>query len=216
MKTKYLQKVALSLAVCAGALAGVSVARAQSVTYQFSVNTSTLVGNTSAPFSLDFQLTDGSGNNDGNNTATLSNFSFGGGGAPFGSANLSGNASGSLAAGVTLTDSVFFNEFYQSFTPGTTLSFDLTLTTHVDGGGTPDAFSFSILDNNTLSIPTTMSGDFLLFANIDSASPVVQIGNGRDAFGGVSVAAVPEPGTVTLAGLGLAAVVVLRRRRTVS
>ena len=43
--------------------------------------TAPLAGNPGAPFSLDFQFTDGSGTNDGNNTLTLTNFNFGGGSA---------------------------------------------------------------------------------------------------------------------------------------
>jgi len=41
---------------------------------------------------------------------------------------------------------------------------------------------------------------------------VANLGAGSGYFGGISVAAVPEPGTFALAGLGLAALLVLRRR----
>src|SRR5579871_5069955 len=86
-------------------LAGAGAGRAQT-TFTVSIDTSALMGNPGGPFSLDFQLTDGSGTNDGNNTATLSNFNFGVGAAT-GTANLSGGASGSLSSGITLTDNSF-------------------------------------------------------------------------------------------------------------
>jgi len=41
---------------------------------------------------------------------------------------------------------------------------------------------------------------------------VANVGAGSGYFGGIAVSAVPEPGTFALAGLGLAALLVLRRR----
>jgi len=63
-------------------------------------------------FSLDFQLTDGSGTGDANNTVILSDFGFGGGTA-VGNPNLTGGATGDLASTVTLTDTAFLNDFFQ-------------------------------------------------------------------------------------------------------
>jgi hypothetical protein len=48
--------------------------------YDVSIDTSPLVGNAAAPFSLDFQFIDGSGIDDGNNIVSLGNFDFGAGG----------------------------------------------------------------------------------------------------------------------------------------
>ncbi len=160
-----------------------------------------------APFQLDFQL---NGGDTPNNTATLSNFTFGGGGAPFGTPTIIGDATGSLAGSITLTDSVAggFNEFFQSFTAGSSLAFDLTLTQFVDAGFTPDAFSVSILDKDGFSIPTTGLGDTLLFADIDTTDALtpaqLNLSAGVNSFADVAVAAVPEPGTLLalLGGLG--------------
>jgi hypothetical protein len=116
------------------------------------MNTAPLAGHTAGPFSLEFQLNDGSGTNDGNNTASLSNFLFNGG-AAVGSPTLNGGASGNLTSGVTLTDNSFFNQFIQGFTAGSTLSFRLSLSTNVGSGGTPDQFSFAILDKTGTEIP---------------------------------------------------------------
>ncbi|HEY6358872.1 MAG TPA: hypothetical protein VIX35_11540, partial [Vicinamibacterales bacterium] len=53
-----------------------------------------------------------------------------------------------------LNTSTPFHAFVEFFTPGSSLSFQLDLTTNVDTGGTPDAFAVSILDSSGASIPT--------------------------------------------------------------
>ena len=60
---------------------------ADAIDMNVSLGTSALIGHPAGPFSLDFQLLDGAGTNDGNNTATLSQFVFGGG-APSGAQRL--------------------------------------------------------------------------------------------------------------------------------
>ena len=50
------------------------------IQYIVTLNTSPLVGHTAGPFAMNFQLNDGSGLGDANNTALLSGFVFGGGG----------------------------------------------------------------------------------------------------------------------------------------
>src|SRR2546427_13289286 len=94
-----------------------SICRASIIGYDISMNTSPLIGHAAAPFSLAFQFTDGSGAGDANNSIVLSNFLFGIGGSAVGSPTLFGDATGSLASGITLTDSSFFNAFTQQFTP---------------------------------------------------------------------------------------------------
>src|SRR6266481_3253118 len=140
------------------------------ISYTVTVNTSPLMGHVAAPFSLDFQINDGSGTGDANNSIKIVGVkNFGGsiGGTPV----LTGGASGSLLSSVTLQDSAFFNDFQQSFTPGRKLRFRVVMTTNVDSGATPDAFSFSIVDNTSASIPTVGLGNTLLLVNIDSAAP---------------------------------------------
>src|SRR5579875_734356 len=87
-----------------------------------SLNTSPLTADSGGgPYSLDFQMIDGSGTGDANNTITLSNFAFGGGsvsGAPV----ITGGVSGDLTSSVSLTDSQFFNEFTEGFKPGESLN----------------------------------------------------------------------------------------------
>jgi hypothetical protein len=217
MRTRNLSAILVSLALCAAAPARAGIIET------FTMLTGALQGDPAAPFSLDFQLNDGSGTGDGNNTAVLSNFLFGTGGGPVGSAALSGGATGDLGSSVQITDSGFLNEFTQGFTPGTQLQFQLSLTTNVDAGGTPDQFSMAILDSSGAQLPTLSFFDVFVEIDLDSANPAIQtfasdpsrstVAGGApidlSAPGLTSVSSVPEPGSIFLLGCALA-VMVLR------
>jgi hypothetical protein len=195
------------------------------VIYDVQLNTTPLIGHAAGPFSLNFQLNDGSGVGDANNTAVLSNFVFDGG-APAGAPTYAGGASGNVASSVTLTDSAFFNSFTQAFTAGTMLGFRVSLTTNVDAGGTPDQFSFAILDASGVEIPTqglaAVGSDVLLLIDIVSPTPGIQT-FGTDIFrlpnaGGdaINIAApviIPEPGSIVLISGGLCVLAAVRLRR---
>lgn len=173
----------------AAALLCASLADAQ-LNYNVVFDTSSLASSASAPFAVDFQLIGGSPNG---NTATLSNFVFGGGSAT-GSSNLTGGASGSLANSITLTSSSsnFFSEYYQTINPGSIFSFNVSVTTK-GNTPTPDALSFSILDKDLNNIPTTGLGNSLMLLNITGGNVAsdVQFFTGTGEFS--SVAPVPEP-----------------------
>jgi hypothetical protein len=99
--------------------------------YNISLDTSPLVGHPAGPFYLYLEVVDGSGVGDGNNSASLADFNFGGGsevGSPFSF----GGATGSLGSKLTLTDTSDVNFFTQQFTPGKSLSFSISLTTNDD------------------------------------------------------------------------------------
>ena len=205
---------------------GTGVTTCYAVSFNISVDTTSLIGHPAGPFSLEFQLTDGSGLDDANNTATLSGFNFGSGGAT-GSPTLLGEANGDLGTSVTLTDSGFLNQFLQQFTPGNMLNFALALTTNVDVGPQPDLFSFSILDSTGSEIPT-LAGFVNAFAlvNLDSAAPTLQIfasdTTHAPAAGGDPIVisqpqvetVVPEPSTLMLLGSGTIGFVLIRKGRT--
>ena len=187
---------------------------ASTLGFQVLVNTSSLIGNAAGPFSLDFQL-----NGSGPNSVAITGFDFGGGSAA-GPAVRSGGATGDLGSGIMLSDaSIFANEIYQPFTPGSRLSFFVTMTTNVTS--TPDAFSFGILDGNLFNIPTNGLGDSLLLVNITSSTPTadaIQAFRGLNLPGGpdystVTALAVIEPASLVLLGTGLAAVTGSRMRR---
>jgi hypothetical protein len=116
----------------------VGYARADSV-FEVTLNTAPLSGTQTLAFSLS------QGDGLFENTVTLSDFNFGGGG-PVGSPSYSGNGvSGDLGSTVTLADTDFSEFFSQTFNVGSTLSFLLD-TTNVFDGGTPDGFAMYLCD----------------------------------------------------------------------
>jgi hypothetical protein len=193
----------------------------------------TAPGTSAGPFSLAFQLVDGSQPN--NNTATISGFTYGvggsaGSGCPAALPSCTfGGASGDISSSVSLNDSSAFNALIETFTPGNGLSFQVDLTTNVDSGWTPDAFAFSILDSGGGSIPTQdpSGADTLLTINIDSANPtILAYGTdpSRNTLGGTGpsitmdapvsgpTTPTPEPSSLSLLALGLGGVMTMVRR----
>jgi PEP-CTERM motif len=182
-----------------------------------------LPGASTGPFSLFFQLTDGSGVGDGSSAIILSDFAFGGGSfAP--DTTAFGGASGNVGAGVFLTDSTFFASLGQGFTPGTTLSFRVETTGEPIAGGTPDTLAFSILDVSGFPIATEdpTFADTLFTVYLDSSSPLFLryatdltrtpiVMSAADIS--TETTSVPEPGTLTLVGLASTVVGLTRWRR---
>jgi hypothetical protein len=189
-----------------------------------------------APYALDFTLTSG-GNT---NTVIINGFNLGGGTALSSQIFTTGGASGNINAppgSVTVTDNAAvnpgagaFNDFNQVFTPGTlAVTFAVNMTTSYVSG-TPDRFTFSILDKTGIPIPTTDTGNnsefALLGANI--TGPSMTLGNIERYTAGsganqitVSVspfgAVVPEPATAVPMSLGIGTVLgwyALHQRRT--
>lgn len=207
-------KISLRTFALLAALTATVLVRANS-SFNVYVDTSALAGNSAGPFSLDFQLNDGSAIGDGNNTVTLGDFKFGGGSA-VGGATTSGGAGGDLASGISITDSDWtLNEFYQGFLPGSWLTFNLSLSTNFDLGGTPDIFSVAILDGNLMNLATQSFGsDNFLEINIDSLTPSVATFASAD---GLVSAHVPDAFNPGIYGAALLAVlIVLKRGRSVA
>jgi len=189
------------IAIFAALLALAAHGRA-SVTYSVNIDTAPLIGHPAGPFSIAFQLADGSGTGDGNNAAVISRFQFGAGGGPSGTPTVIGSAFGSLSSSVSLTDHGAVNFFAQTFTPGDTLTFSLTVTTNADAGGILDEFIFSILDNTLTPIPTMAGAPLDVFLSINLAPrPTVQTYAGdtsRSPAGGGGPIDIPTPQVVTL------------------
>lgn len=140
--------------------------------YQVSLNTAPLVGHPAGPFYLEVALTDGSGVGDANNTVTISDIDFGGGGA-LGSPLVFGGAIGSLETGITITDSSFLSLFIEQFAPGGQIRFTLGLTSNDDAGGTPDRVVFFVVDGSGNALPTLAPfGDYFFAADLRSTGPV--------------------------------------------
>lgn len=172
------------IALALAAAAGFPAAAAGDALYDVLVDTKPLMSSAAGPFLLDFQFTDGSGTDDGNNTVTLLDFNFGSGSA-IGLPMTMGYVSGDLTHGVTMTDGAFFNCFMQEFTPGAILNFVVRLTTNADLADVPDEFSFAILDG-------AMQGNAMLVADINSAAPVMQTFP-NEALGLKEPLVTPEP-----------------------
>ena len=187
-----------------------SASYAQSV-YHVDINTSALIGSVSAPFSVDFQFIDGG--TIGNNSVTISHFTYAGGSATGGATLIGGAVGGLDFNNVSFNNSNFLQELYQEFTPGTTLSFNVALTNNVDIGS-PDGFSVAILDNTLGNIPTTGFGSQLGQIDVTGATLTPQTFTGTGAFTGVttSIAAIPEPETYALMLLGFGLIGVAARR----
>lgn len=172
------------------------------------LNTSSLIG---SPATVVFDFIDG--DNTPDNSATISNFVFGSG-SPAGNIITTGNAFGNLASTVSLNDGQFFNEFTENFTPGSLLSFRVDLTTNF-AGGTPDSFTFSLLDSSGNPIPTSdpTGANALLAIDLGSTTSPQTYGNGSMGPPTVSqAAATPVPPTILLLGSGLAGMLVFKKR----
>lgn len=192
------------------------------VLYTVSLDTSPLIGHSAAPFSLNFQLNDGSGLGNANNTARLFNFSFGAGGST-GLPMLVGGASGNLASEILLTDSGFLNSFTQEFVAGAALSFSLELSVVGELGPQPDQFSMAILDQSGFELPYASPFYAALVIDIFDGSHLVQTfptdptippfggGDGVSMVSPVVMSPIPEPDTTFTIALALLGGTLLNR-----
>jgi len=145
-----------------------------------------LLSKYTGPFTLDFQLTDGSGTGDANTSLKSGNFQING-------------AAASGISSISLQDTTFFSEEPRTFTPGSTLAFDLSGTYGVDtdASGTIvlDEFSFTILQGNGKEVATTSPVGGLLIVDFDNPAhaSVTTL-----QYQLVQSAAVPEPGVLAL------------------
>jgi hypothetical protein len=191
-------------------------ASADGVSATITVDTSSL--GQSGPSEVFFVLTNGNAPTPGTNSATLSDFAFGAGGAggAVDAANTFGDVTDglNLADGATMFDDQFTNVFAGFFSAGSQLSFDLSLSANVvNGASAPDEFALFIVDpnGNPLASSDPDGSGSLLTITIDSANPGVETYSDLVIASASGVAA-PEPGTLLLLGAGLAAVAFGMRR----
>jgi hypothetical protein len=216
-----------AILILTAGLAAVLPARSATLSDNVTLNLSGLPTLGSGNYTLEFNFVDGDGVT--NNTVTITNFQITDTLIP--SLSLSGNASGTLATTLVLTDAqaLGFSDANQGFnhTAGSgSLSFTFSYTTAF-AGGTPDEFSFLILDNNLNTIVTNpASNGGLIQLDINSGSATPQVFAADPSFGSIQPIvtptgplAAPEPGTFGLLIAGLIVIASgtamrLRRRRT--
>jgi hypothetical protein len=191
--------------------------------YTVTLNTTSLVGNGNSPFSLDLALSSGSQFPNSFNTVTLSNFVFTNGSVGATSYSIGGE-SGSMSSSVTLITSSEDNELAQFFSSGVThISFKVDETSNTDNPF-QDQFYVAILDNGLNNIPTTdpSGGNTLVLSNINTAQTINSVATYQSTAGGeapgvtASVAAVPEPTSITslMLGLGVMGLCICRKMRS--
>jgi hypothetical protein len=131
--------------------------------------------------------------------------SFSGSGALAGNPVLSGDASGSLPGSMTLTNGSGFNDYFQQFKYGSTLSFDISLfgpaLSSPDGVvSSGSTFAFSMFSDAAGTVPalTTDVTDgfaYVVDVNLDGSTTVTNYI--------VNSAVAPEPASWLLVGITL-------------
>lgn len=193
----------------------VSAALADPITYEVTVDTSSIAGTAG---SLDFNFNPGPLATESANVQIL-NFTSDGtlaGNCPCGT----GDVSGQLPSTLTFDNGTAFNDYFDDFTFGTNISFDVSL--YGDALSSPDegaytsgsAFAFSMFADPDGTIPTLTSDTvdgyaFIVDVNLDGTTTVT----GLSSETSVVYAGAPEPDSLALLGIGLLCCAGLRRQR---
>jgi hypothetical protein len=194
-----------------------SPASAAPVTYDVSVDTSSISGTAG---SLDFNFNPGPL---ATQPASAQILDFSSNGTLAGSPVLTGDVAGALPATLTFDNGTAFNDYFEGFTYGSTLSFQISLygaaLSSPDGASTSgSAFAFSMFSDPAGTIPalTTDTANgfaFTVGVNLDGTTAVAN--SSAPTTVTPVTPTVPEPGTLPLmaAAIGLWLAFRLRARR---
>jgi hypothetical protein len=195
----------------------VGSAMADGLTYDVTVDTSSLAGTSG---SLDFQFNPGPLTTQ-TADVQIQNFTTDG---TLGGSILTGDATGALPGTVSLDNLTGFNDYFTGFTYGSTLSFLLNLSgpavTSPDGiSASGSEFGFSMFSDPGGTIPVLTSDSVNGYAmtagiNLDGTATITNSSSQLTVT--TPVTAAPEPGTLLLLSMGLAGLVFLRRKPSLS
>jgi hypothetical protein len=189
------------------------------ITYGITVNTSSITGTAG---SLDINFSPGPLVTQ---AASVEILSFSTDGTLAGSPVLTGDVSGALPAMLTFDNGTGFNDYFEGLTFGSTIVFDVSLLgpalSSPDGVSTSgSAFAFSMFSDPAGTMPTLTTNTaegfaFTVNVNLDGTTTATNFSpqvSGLPSSG----TTVPEPGSMSLAGVGIGiALGVLRLGRRV-
>jgi hypothetical protein len=188
-------------------LCGASAASADPITYDVTVNTSSISGTMG---SLDFNFNPGPLVTE---LATLQILNFASTGTLNPPAFPTGDVTGALPATLTFDNGTGFNDYFEGFTFGTSLLFDVSLygpaLSSPDGVSTSGStFAFSMFSDAAGTMPvltsdTTDGFAFTLGVNLDGTTTVSKFSSQTSVMPAAS-SSVPEPGSFALLGTAIA------------
>lgn len=179
----------------------VASASANETSFTVSIDTSSISGTQG---SLDFEFNPGPLVSA---AATLDVEDFNGGSVT-GSPSLTGDASGALPGTIAFDNGTGFNDYFQTFTFGSTISFEVLISGSPLTGSSGSSFAFTMYSDpsGTMPVLTTLTN------NPSDSSLVTQI-NPDGSVTTTSFVITPEPTSMVLFGTGLLGVIFVTRKR---
>ncbi len=206
-----------SLLFIAAFLCLAPVASASSITYDVTVNTSSIAGTAG---SLDFNFNPGPLVTQ---PASLQILNFSSNGTLASGPSLTGDVSGGLPSTVTFNNGTAFNDYFGGFTFGTKISFALSFygpaLSAPNGVSTSGStFAFSMFSDPAGTVPVLTSDTVNGFAfttnvNLDGTTTVANSSAQQTTISPVSSTATPIPAAIWLVGSALAGLVGFVRRK---